>query len=95
MVSIPEARNSASPVANVKVRSSKINRSGGRPYSPVAISWIRRATSSFRSAVFVMPASSIVKAITAAPYFMTSGITASMRWRPFSRLIEFTIGQPG
>ena len=94
-VSVPEVVNSASPVASVKVRSSKISRSAGRPYSPVTMSWMRRATSSLRSAVFAMPCSSIVSAITAAPYFTTSGITASSRARPFSRLIEFTIATPG
>ena len=38
-----------------------------RAFSPVTMSWMRRATSSLRSTVFAIPTSSIVSAITAAP----------------------------
>ena len=41
-------------------------RRGGNPYSRVTISWMRRATSSLRPAVFAIPYSSIVSAMTAA-----------------------------
>ena len=56
---------------------------------------MRRAISSFRAAVFAIPTSSIVSATTAAPFAFTTGTTLSMRVRPFSMLIEFTIARPG
>ena len=94
IVSTAESMYSASPVASVKVRSSKISAPAGRPYSPTTMSRMRRATSSFCCAVFAIPVSSIVSATTAAPASFTSGITESIFARPFSRLIELTTGRP-
>ncbi len=88
-------RNSSSPVASVKVRASKTRSVGWSPKSPVTMSWMRRATSSFRSAVFAIPSSSMVRATTAAPCFTASGTTSSIRFRPFSRLMELMMARPG
>jgi hypothetical protein len=46
------------------------------------------------SAVFAIPCSSIVSAITAAPCSLAIGTTFSIRSRPSSRLIELTIERP-
>jgi len=62
-----ESAVSGSPVARVNVSASKISASGSSPYSSVAMAWIRRATSSLRSAVRAMPCSSMVSAMVAAP----------------------------
>ena len=59
------------------------------------MSWMARATSSFRSRVFAMPSGSIVRATRAAPFLRASGTTASMRSRPFSMLMELMIARPG
>ena len=56
---------------------------------------MRWAISTLRSAVFAMPTSSIVSAISAAPCSMASGTTVSALSRPASRLIELTIARPG
>ena len=95
MVSRALRRNSASPVARVKVRSSKIRSSGRRPYSSTTMSWMRRATASFRSAVLAIPSSSMVRATRAAPCSTASGTTSSIRARPFSRLMELMVARPG
>jgi hypothetical protein len=76
-------------VASVNVRSSKISARrqaelGGDDVAD-APRHLELALGGLGHAV-----SSMVSAITAAPYFITSGITASMRSRPFSRLIELT-----
>ena len=67
IVSIAEGRHSSSPVVSVKVSASKIRASGSRPCSSQQSSRIRLATSILRSAVFAMPSSSMVSAISAAP----------------------------
>ena len=95
MVAAPESRYSSSPVASVNVSASKMRLSGGSPYSSTTMSWIFRATASLASGVLAMPSSSIVNATTAAPCFFTMGTTRSMRSRPFSMLMEFTIARPG
>ncbi len=95
IVSTAEARNSSSPVASVKVSASKISAPGSSPYASTQISWMRRATSSFRSAVFAIPDSSMVSATSAAPCSSASGSTASIRSRPASRLIELITARPG
>ena len=99
MVSTAESANSGSPVARVKVSASKSSWWGCRPYSPQAISWMRRAARSLVSRVFAIPPTSgelsMVSAITAAPWSRTSGSTASQRPRPLSRLTEFTTARPG
>jgi len=95
MVSTPEAFHSSSPVVSVKVRTSKISASRSRPCSSKAMSRMRRAISTLRSAVLAMPTSSIVSAISAAPCPRASGITVSALSRPASRLIELTIARPG
>ena len=56
---------------------------------------IRLAISTLRSAVFAIPTSSIVSAISAAPCALASGTTTSALSRPASRLIELTIARPG
>ena len=56
---------------------------------------IRWAISTLRSAVFAMPTSSIVSAISAAPWATASGTTTSALPVPASRLIELTIARPG
>ncbi|MNY03229.1 hypothetical protein D3C86_1358390 [compost metagenome] len=95
MVAAAESLNSSSPVARVKVRSSKMRASFGRPYSPQTMAWMRWATSSLRAAVLAMPTSSMVSATTAAPCSRTWGSKASMRVRPFSRWTELTMARPG
>ena len=67
IVAIPAPRNSSSPDPSVNVSVSKIMSWGRMPYFPTARSCIRRATASFASAVFAIPFSSIVSAMTAAP----------------------------
>ncbi len=67
IVSTAEGRHSSSPVVSVKVSASKISASGSRPCSSQQSSRIRLATSTLRSAVFAIPSSSMVRAITAAP----------------------------
>ena len=95
IVAIADGFHSSSPVVSVKVRASKISASRSRPCSSQAISVIRFAISSLRSAVFAIPVSSIVSAISAAPCALASGITRSAFSRPASRLIELTIARPG
>ena len=95
MVATAEGLHSSSPVVSVKVSASKMSASGARPCSSHAISLIRVAISSFRSPVFAMPTSSIVSAISAAPWAFAIGITRSALSRPASRLIELTIARPG
>ena len=56
---------------------------------------IRCAISTLRSAVFAIPTSSIVSAISAAPCWTASGTTVSALAVPASRLIELTIARPG
>ena len=65
IVSTAEGFHSSSPVVRVKVSASKISASGSRPCSPQAMSRIRSAISTLRSAVFAIPTSSIVSAIRA------------------------------
>ena len=95
IVSTAEGRHSSSPVVRVKVSASKISASGSRPCSPQAMSRSRSAISTLRSAVFAIPTSSIVSAISAAPCAFASGATTSALSRPASRLIELTIARPG
>ena len=95
IVSTAEGFHSSSPVVRVKVRASKISASGSRPCSSQARSRIRFAISTLRSAVFAIPTSSIVSAISAAPWAFASGTTTSALSRPASRLIELTIARPG
>ena len=75
--------------------ASKISASGSRPCSSQAMSRMRLAISTLRSAVFAIPTSSIVSAISAAPWALASGTTTSALSRPASRLIELTIARPG
>ncbi len=95
IVAIADGRHSSSPVVSVKVSASKISASGSSPCSSQAISLIRVAISSLRSAVFAIPTSSIVSAISAAPWALARGITRSALSRPASRLMELTIARPG
>ena len=95
IVSTAEGLHSSSPVVRVKVSASKISASGSSPCSSQAISRIRLAISTLRSAVFAIPTSSIVSAIRAAPWAFARGITTSALSRPASRLIELTIARPG
>ena len=95
IVSTAEGFHSSSPVVRVKVSASKISASGSRPCSSQAMSRSRSAISTLRSAVFAIPTSSIVSAISAAPWALASGITLSALSRPASRLIELTIARPG
>ena len=88
IVAIADGFHSSSPVVSVKVSASKISASRSSPCSSHAISVIRFAISSLRSAVFAIPVSSIVSAISAAPCAFASGITRSAFSRPASRLIE-------
>ncbi len=67
IVSTAEGFHSSSPVVRVKVRASKISASGSRPCSPQAMSRSRSAISTLRWAVFAIPTSSMVSAISAAP----------------------------
>ncbi len=95
MVSTAESIHSASPVASVNVRSSKMRSADSMPYSPTTMSWIFRAISSFRSRVLAMPIGSIVNATSAAPCFFARGTILSIRSRPFSMLMELMIARPG
>ncbi len=95
IVSTAEGRHSSSPVVSVKVSASKISASGSRPCSSQQRSRIRLAISTLRSAVLAIPTSSIVSAISAAPWALASGTTRSSLSRPASRLIELTIARPG
>ena len=74
--------HSSSPVVRVKVSASKISSSGSKPWSSTAMSRMRWAISTLRSAVLAMPTSSIVSAISAAPWALASGITRSALSRP-------------
>ena len=95
MVSTALGRHSSSPVVSVKVSASKISASGSSPCSSQAISLMRWAISTLRSAVLAMPTSSMVSAISAAPWALAIGITVSALSRPASRLMELTIARPG
>ena len=95
IVSTAEGRHSSSPVVSVKVSASKISASGSRPCSSTQMSRIRFAISSLRSPVLAIPSSSIVSAISAAPWALASGATRSSLSRPASRLTELTIARPG
>ena len=94
MVSTADGRHSSSPVVSVKVSTSKISSSGSSPCSPQAMSRMRSAISTLRSAVLAMPTSSMVSAINAAPCEVASGMTVSALSRPASRLIELTTARP-
>ena len=95
IVSTALGRHSSSPVVSVKVSASKISSSGSSPCSSQAMSRMRLAISTLRSAVLAMPTSSMVSAISAAPWALASGITLSALSRPASRLIELTIAAAG
>ena len=95
IVSIADGFHSSSPVVSVKVRASKISASGSRPCSSHASSLMRWAISTLRSAVLAIPTSSMVSAISAAPWDTASGTTRSALSRPASRLMELTIARPG
>ena len=95
IVSTAEGRHSSSPVVSVNVRQSKISSSGSRPCSSQHRSRIRLAISTLRCAVFAIPTSSIVSAISAAPCASASGTTRSSFSRPASRFTELTIARPG
>ena len=95
IVSTALGRHSSSPVVSVKVSASKISSSGSSPCSSQAMSRMRCAISTLRSAVLAIPTSSMVSAISAAPWALASGITRSALSRPASRLIELTIPRPG
>ena len=95
IVATAEGRHSASPVVSVKVSASKISSSGSRPCSPQARSWMRFAISSLRSPVFAIPTSSIVSAISAAPWRRAIGTIRSSLSRPASRFVELTTARPG
>ena len=87
--------HSSSPVVSVKVRTSKISASRSSPCSSQASSVMRWAISTLRSAVLAIPTSSMVSAISAAPWAFASGTTRSALSRPASRLIELTTARPG
>jgi len=94
IVSIAEPFHSSSPVVSVNVSRSKMSASRGRPCrSHSAV--MRLAISTLRSAVFAMPSSSIVSAMSAAPCSTASGTTVFAFSSPASRLIELMIARPG
>ncbi len=95
IVSTADGRHSSSPVVSVNVRQSKINSCGSRPCSSQQRSRMRLAISTLRAAVFAIPTSSIVSAISAAPWASATGTTRSSLARPASRLTELTIARPG
>ena len=95
IVSTADGFHSSSPVVSVKVSASKISASGSRPCSSHTSSLMRVAISSLRSRVLAMPTSSIVSAISAAPWALAIGTTLSSLSRPASRLTELTIARPG
>ena len=95
IVSMADGRHSSSPVVSVKVSASKISSSGSSPCSSQISSLRRWAISSLRSRVLAMPTSSMVSAISAAPWALASGTTVSSLSRPASRFTEFTIARPG
>ena len=95
IVSIADGRHSSSPVVSVNVSASKISSSGSSPCSSQISSLRRWAISSLRSRVLAMPTSSMVSAISAAPWALASGTTVSSLSRPASRFTEFTIARPG
>ena len=95
IVSTAEGFHSSSPVVSVKVSASKISASGSMPCSSQTSSLMRWAISSLRSRVLAMPTSSIVSAISAAPWALATGTTLSSLSRPASRLTELTIARPG
>ena len=87
-------RSSSLPVAMVKVSGSISRSDCGRPCWLQAKSTSRRATSSLASAVFAMPVSSMVSAITAAPNCFASFSRSAAAFSPSSKLIELMIGLP-
>ncbi len=95
IVSTADGFHSSSPVVSVKVSASKISSSGSMPCSSHTSSRMRWATSSLRSRVLAMPVSSIVSAISPAPWASAIGTTLSSLSRPASRLTELTIARPG
>ena len=93
-VFFPASRNSFSPVANVNVKTSKMNWCFSSLYFlPSCI--IMRATCSFSSGVFAMPSGPIHIAMAGAPYFAMSGAICLKRKPSPSRFIEFIMGSPG
>ncbi len=79
MVSIASRRVSSWPVAMGKVRVSTMMSDSRMPQLPVRSSISRVATDIFQSAVRAWPCSSMVRAMTAAPCSLTSGIILAMR----------------
>ena len=90
----PSLRSSSLPVATVKVSGSIIRSDCANPCLVQANSTRRRAILSLSSAVFAMPTSSIVNAITAAPNLRASNIRSSAASSPSSKLIELMMGLP-
>ncbi len=86
-------RSSSLPVQMVKVSGSKIRSLSGRPCSR-AKAWRRRAISTLRSAVFAMPCSSMVSAITAAPNLRASSRRRRGASSPSSKLMELITALP-
>ena len=95
IVSIADGFHSSSPVVSVNVSASKISSSGSMSWSSTTMSRMRVATSSLRSRVLAMPSSSMVSAISAAPWAVAIGTTRSSLARPASRLTELTMARPG
>ena len=87
-------RSSSLPVAMVKVSGSISRSDCGRPCLLQAKSTSRRAMRSLSSALFAMPTSSIVSAITAAPNFLARIRRSVAAPSPSSKLIELMIGLP-
>ncbi len=78
----------------VKVSGSIIRSDCGRPCLLQAKSTSRSAIRSLSSAVFAMPTSSMVSAITAAPNFLARIMRSRAAPSPSSKLIELMMGLP-
>ena len=94
MVLTPASQYSSSPLASVKVRTSKIRSSFLIPWRLMARSMILSATSSLFGTVLAIPISSIVRQTKLAPYFLARLHTSSNLGSPSSRLTELRIGFP-
>ena len=93
-VHIASLRSSSLPVAMVKVSGSISRSDCGSPCRLQAKSTSRRAMRSLSSAVFAMPTSSMVSAITPAPNFFARISRSVAAFSPSSKLIELMIGFP-
>ena len=93
-VFFPASENSASPVAKVNVKTSKMNCPGFNPYC-FPVSYSNSAVCTFSCGVFAIPFGPMHSAIAGTPYFDISGANFLKREPSPSRLIELIIGRPG